>query len=353
MRIDIASRHNPRPEGSPTGRCFWALGEGLVALGHDVRAVAWAHEQPHDDLPAWCEWAALPAEPWVRTKARAVVRPRHDPVLLGWAPRGGAVAIAEDPLSWPVVAGAGDAAVVFHYLTKLDAPSLGRRSARDVQDRRHERSTAKAAPLVLAFSDRVGGAISHRARTVPIAYPVPDEPLPLADAPVAVMLANWEWPPNEPALRLLLSIWPEVRRRVPGARLRLAGWGLDRMGVGTVDGVDAVGTVARSVDALDGAAVLAFPCPTTSGPKVKVMEALSHGVPVVTTPAGAEGLVLPPDGGAVVADAARFADALVAVLGDDHRRALLAAEGRKAMVEHHAPVPAARARIAALEAAFR
>jgi glycosyltransferase involved in cell wall biosynthesis len=82
------------------------------------------------------------------------------------------------------------------------------------------------------------------------------------------------------------------------------------------------------------------------------MEALSYGVPVVTTPAGAEGLVLAPGGGAAVVDPARFADALAGVLGDDDRRALLAAEGRKAMVEHHSPVAAATARVQALEDAF-
>lgn len=352
MRISLASRHSPRPEGTPTGRCFWALGEGLVADGHDVDAVSWAHDQPHDDLPPWCTWAAIPPEPVWRTRARALVRPRHDVARADWAPRRGAIAIAEDPLSFPLVAGTAEAAVVFHYLTKIDAHALDRRAAKDVQDRRHERRTAREAPLVLSFSDRVGEGIARLARTVPIAYPVPPAPLPLAERPVVVLLANWEWPPNALALAWMLQVWPTVRDRVPGARLRLAGWGLERMGVGEVPGVERLGAVPRAVDALEGAAVLAFPCPPTSGPKVKIMEALSHGVAVVTTAAGAEGLVLPDGAGAVVADRAGFADALVGILLDPSRRADTAMRGRAAMEAHHAPLPAARARVAALTAAF-
>ncbi|HYD10054.1 MAG TPA: glycosyltransferase family 4 protein [Acidimicrobiales bacterium] len=352
MKLAIASRHNPRPEGTPTGRVFWALGEGLVALGHDVEAVAWAHDQPHDDLPAWCSWRALPRESELRIRARALVRPRHDPVVIDWEPAADAIALAEDPLSFPLVRNAERTAVVFHYLTKLDAPAVGRVAAKDVQDRRHERYVARKANAVLAFSDRVGSDISRRSVTVPIAYPVPEAPLPVTSEPVAVMFANWEWPPNAPALRLLLDIWPDVRERVPGARLRLAGWGLEHMQVGIVPGVELVGAVPKAVDALEGAAVLAFPCPPSSGPKVKVMEALSYGVPVVTTTAGAEGLVAEHGRDVVVSDEAGFADALVATLGDDARRGALAVGGRQAMLAHHAPEPAARRRVEVLEAAF-
>jgi glycosyltransferase involved in cell wall biosynthesis len=294
----------------------------------------------------------LPGESALRIRARALVRPRHDVVAVDWDPPAGAIAVAEDPASYPLIRRAERTAVVYHYLTKFDAPAVGRLAAKDVQDRRHERYVARKADLVLAFSDRVGEGISHRSVTIPIAYPVPDETLPLATEPVAVLFANWEWPPNEPALRLLLDIWPDVRRRVPGARLRLAGWGLDHMGVAPSPGVELVGSVPRAVDALEGAALLAFPCPPSSGPKVKVMEALSFGVPVVTTEAGAEGLVATAGRDVVVADRAGFADAIAEVLGDEERRATLAAGGRQAMLDHHAPESAARRRVEVLEAAF-
>lgn len=351
MKLRIVSRHSPRPEGTPTGRVFHALGEGLLAEGHDVEAVTWAADQPHHDLPPWCTWRALPAEPRWRTRARALARPRHDVARIGWPIDDDAVALAEDPLSFAAVAGSARAAVTFHYLTRVDATVLGRTSARDVQDRRHERATARVAPGLFAFSDRVAGLLGDRARVVPIAYPVPAEALPFVEEPVALLLANWTWPPNIAALATLLAEWPHVRALVPDARLLLAGWGSDGLPVHDVAGVDLAGPVERAADALARAAVLAFPCPPTSGPKVKVMEALSHGVPVVTTAAGAEGLVLGGGEGAVVADG-DFAESLAKTLADPDQRRRLSATGRAAMLAHHAPRPAARARVAAFEAAF-
>ena len=144
--------------------------------------------------------------------------------------------------------------------------------------------------MVLSFSSRVGAIARGRARLVPIATHVPDAPLPLVDEPRALLLANWEWPPNAAALASLLREWPAVRERVPAAHLLLAGWGLDDMGVGSIPGVELVGAVPTVADALSMASVFAFPCPPSSGPKVKVLEALAHGVPVVTNEYGAEGL---------------------------------------------------------------
>ena len=242
------------------------------------------------------------------------------------------------------------AAVTFHYLTRFDAPAVGRRSARDVQDRRHEAFAARRAPAVLAFSERVGRIAGDRARIVPIAYPVPPEPLAPVDEPVVLLLANWEWPPNVVALASMLEEWPRVRSLVPDARLLLAGWGSESLDV-DVPGTELVGPVDRVADVLARAAVLAFPCPPSSGPKVKVMEALAHGVPVVTTPAGVEGLRLAEGEGAVVVEEG-FAEALAKLLGDPDERRRLGASGRAAMLAHHAPVPAARARVAALRDAL-
>jgi glycosyltransferase involved in cell wall biosynthesis len=137
-----------------------------------------------------------------------------------------------------------------------------------------------------------------------------------------------------------------VRARVPGAELVLAGWGLDGMGVNAGAGVRVIGSVARSVDALAEASVLAFPCPATSGPKVKVIEALAYGVPAVTTEYGVEGIWLGQGEGAVVADRAGFAAALSATLADPEERQRLAATGRAAVAANHSGVAAAQHRVA-------
>jgi glycosyltransferase involved in cell wall biosynthesis len=167
---------------------------------------------------------------------------------------------------------------------------------------------------------------------------------------LAGLLADWRWPPNRWVLPRLLAMWPMVRAAVPDARLLLAGRGLHD--VGDLAGVEVLGPLRCSADLLDRVALIAFPCPDTSGPKVKVLEALSHGLPVVTTPAGVEGLLLPPGSGAVVTGLEGFPAALADLLASPRRRTELGRSGREAMLAGHAPVPAARARVAAVAAAF-
>ena len=348
MRLAFVSRHNPTPEGSQDGKIFRALVEGLLADGPEVTAMSWAHDQPHDDMPAWCEYLPVPPEPGWKMHGRALVQPRWDAARIGWRPPANAYAIAEDPLSWPVVAQPPGAAVVFHYLTKIDAPALRRPTPPDVQDMRHERRVAKQAHTVMAMSDRVGRAVGTHTTVVPMAYPMPDEALALVDEPVVALLASWNWAPNHAALDRLLTSWPAVRDAIPGARLLLAGRGLDRTRVGTMEGVEPLGAVGVPAEVLARAAVVAYPCPGTSGPKVKVIEAMAHGVPVVTTPSGVEGLHVDPTDLPVVADEHRFGEALIALLRDPARRAALAARGRPAVVAAHAPLAAARARVAAI-----
>ncbi len=347
MRFGLVTRVPPQREGGAPHRAVLALGDGLVAEGHDVECWAWGPEEPDEELPAWARWEPLPPDAAWRIRARALVRPRHGIRRAGWTPAPGAVALAEDPISYLAVDAAERSAVTFHYLTELDAPALRIPRPSDVQDWRAEHYAARRAKLVFAFSDRVARVARGRAHVVPIAYPVPDEPLPPYERPVALLFANWMWPPNARALKWMLELWPEVRTRVTGAELVLAGWGLDAMGVNPGAGVRVIGSVARSVDALAQASVLAFPCPPTSGPKVKIIEALAYGVPAVTTEYGVEGVWLGSGEGAVVADRAGFAAALSATLADPAERQRLGSTGRAAVVANHSGVAAARQRVAA------
>jgi len=148
------------------------------------------------------------------------------------------------------------------------------------------------------------------------------------------------------ALASLLDQWPTVRRLVPDAQLLLAGRGLRN--APALPGVEVVGEVAQASDVLSRAAVLAFPCPPTSGPKMKVLDALAWGLPVVTTDAGTEGLSLSP-GTITIASPPDFAAGLAAVLKDEPKRRRMAAAGRADVLAHHRPEQAAAARLALID----
>jgi glycosyltransferase involved in cell wall biosynthesis len=156
-----------------------------------------------------------------------------------------------------------------------------------------------------------------------------------ADPPRALFLGSFDHPPNREAARLLCEeIWPAVRREEPTWELDLAGPGSDRFladcadrpagvrGLGFVD--DLTGLFARS-------RLFVAPLFSGGGIKIKILEALARGIPTVTTPIGAEGIVTAAD--QLVAWAESPAACVQAVLRTG--RAPEAAEARARRARQH------------------
>ena len=352
MKLAVAARQLPDAEGTAAGRALKAWCDGVVAEGHHLEVWSWSPEPPAGELPEWCSWRPLPEEGRARTRARALVHPRSDTEGAAWDAPSDAIAIADDVPSFAAVSNHRYSVATLHYRTSIDAAALHRRALRDVQDRRAERRAATAAWLPLAYSPRAASAARGRARTIPIAHEIPASPVPFVDEPVVALLADWRWAPNRAALATLLRMWPDIGGRVSGARLLLAGRGAYLARIAPSSSIDVLGQVARSEDVLGRAALVAFPCPPTSGPKIKVLEALALGVPVVTTAAGVEGLFVADAANDIVTTEHGFADRVVTLLTNPARRADMATRARVAVTAAHAPRPAARARIAAIDAAL-
>jgi glycosyltransferase involved in cell wall biosynthesis len=126
------------------------------------------------------------------------------------------------------------------------------------------------------------------------------------------------------------EVLPRVRARVPGARLVVTG---ERGGstLPDIPGVEWVGRLDDVADAVRAAGCSVVALRAGGGTRVKILESLALGTPVVSTSKGAEGLGLVAGAELEVADdAAGFADAVVTVVTDPARRAELAAAGRAA-----------------------
>lgn len=159
---------------------------------------------------------------------------------------------------------------------------------------------------------------------VPFALDVSLYPLQPATAePVVGLLGSMHWLPSRSAAeRLITRIWPRVKRRVPNARLLIGGWNARRY-LEPLHGPDItlVENLAHPTDFFSRVAVMAYAPARGTGMKVKVLESMAYGVPVVTTAEGAEGLACE-DGVhcSIREDDEGLAEAIVSQLSDDKSR---------------------------------
>lgn len=113
--------------------------------------------------------------------------------------------------------------------------------------------------------------------------------------PDYVFLGQLSLPHNDDGLRSFLdSVWPLVLAADPRARLRIIGRspraGLTEAASAHGDSVTFEGFVPDLGDALSSATAMVNHLRFGSGIKLKVIEALGHALPVVSTPIGAHGI---------------------------------------------------------------
>jgi glycosyltransferase involved in cell wall biosynthesis len=119
------------------------------------------------------------------------------------------------------------------------------------------------------------------------------------DAGRILFVGSLDWRPNLDAVTQLLDhIFPAVLAAAPAARLSLVGrhppdWLRRRAAV--LPGVELHADVADVRPHLAASAVMAVPLRIGGGSRLKILEALACGLPVVSTQVGAEGLCLEPD----------------------------------------------------------
>jgi glycosyltransferase involved in cell wall biosynthesis len=216
-------------------------------------------------------------------------------------------------------------------------------------DNRRLRALERSAParyptLVLASeADRAFFPAHLRDRLWVMPNGVADHLLALPPAPdpepAIVFVGTMTYFPNQDAARwLALDIFPRVRAVVPEARLYLVGH--DPRGAlrDLHDGrrIVVTGRVEDVTPYVRRAAVSAAPIRVGAGTRIKILEALALGVPVVSTTVGAEGLDLAPGQDFLQADTAQeFADAVVHLLKDPAARAALGRRGRARVASRH------------------
>jgi glycosyltransferase involved in cell wall biosynthesis len=149
--------------------------------------------------------------------------------------------------------------------------------------------------------------------------------------PVLLYVGPMSWEPNFRAVQFLATeVMPKVRARFPEARLRVVGSNPSpaALALNRLPGVDILGAVPAMTPHLLDAHVLAVPLESGGGTRLKILEALAAGLPVVSTPVGCEGLRVTCGEHLLVANRDRFAERLCSLLADPALGRQLAANAR-------------------------
>jgi glycosyltransferase involved in cell wall biosynthesis len=180
--------------------------------------------------------------------------------------------------------------------------------------------------------------------------------LPVAVVPNGVDLAGCAgpWPPPAPdtliypgalsydanhdaVAHFIGAILPRIRCERPEVRLRVTGRATEAQiaSLPQADGIEFTGYLDDVRPAVAGAWAEVVPLRKGGGTRLKVIEALALGTPVIATRKGAEGLDLMPGRDLLVADAPEeFAAAALRVLGSPALRVELASAGRRAATDY-------------------
>lgn len=152
-----------------------------------------------------------------------------------------------------------------------------------------------------------------------------------APSPTILFSGLMSYYPNQQGIRWFINdVLPRVLRRVPGARLVVAGAAPPRwLRLLAGDRLEVTGYVPDIRPYIERASIVIAPLMIGGGTRVKILEAQAMARPVVSTTLGAEGLDLEHGISAMIADdAAAFAAQVVRLLTDAEYASCVAQNGR-------------------------
>lgn len=148
----------------------------------------------------------------------------------------------------------------------------------------------------------------------------------LAQKNQIVFSGNFDYEPNRAAFDWFArNVWPALSKQAPGLRWLLLGRGSDRLPIPA--GAVATGAIEDALPELAASRAAVVPLLSGSGTRIKILEAWSAGVPVVSTSIGAEGL--PTDALRIADDPTSFANAVAELVTSPQEAERLAALGTR------------------------
>lgn len=312
----------------------------------EARERGWAVERYELHMPRWrrplrhLRPLGEPASPALARRVEALARAR-EVALVQAEERLSARYLACVPLGTvPAVLGTHNVdsdLIAQQALTAGSARERLRLRYRAARRRRLERHLARRADAVLCVSEHDHGyfeAAGAGRRAILAPNGVDDDlfEIPPPGAPEHVLFfGQLSYAPNVEGLERFLGAWPAVARARPNARLRIAGASPPeslRALASSFERVDVLGFVDDLASELARCRVVVAPLWQGAGTRMKVLEAMAAGRPVVGTPVGVERIGFVPGVHGEQADTpAELAAAVERLLAEPGRAA---AQGREA-----------------------
>lgn len=147
------------------------------------------------------------------------------------------------------------------------------------------------------------------------------------------------WDANLDAMQYFLSeIWPGIKSLEPAATLKITGR-TDGVNLGRLtlhDSVYLTGYLPDIRPTVASAWACVVPLRIGGGTRLKILEAMALGTPVISTSKGAEGLAVTPEVNILLADEpVQFVQQTIRLLHDADLRQRLAENGRRLVEEQH------------------
>jgi glycosyltransferase involved in cell wall biosynthesis len=148
-------------------------------------------------------------------------------------------------------------------------------------------------------------------------------------------LGGLHWPPNaQGVVWFAEEVFPLVKAEVPDATLTVIG--KSPPGKLGGEGVEVTGYVPKLDPYLTETAAFIVPLHAGGGMRVKILDACSWGLPIVSTTIGAEGINIEPGKDILIADTPQsFAQEVIRVLKDANLAQALAENGRQTAIEKY------------------
>jgi glycosyltransferase involved in cell wall biosynthesis len=367
MKILVLLPESPFPWASTASRYYGPMLKALDLLGHEVSVLYVANGVRGSHQPArYFEGTSIAftavdppaARPPLERKIRSAWRSEWELAASDFgrqarhlASRGVNVVLAEHPSTARAVEGLRNAVCSLQCLRHVDLQSGGSLAnrRRSVQTRRAERTTLERTGRVRVVSRRLADLTralvpGARISVVPLCLDATlYEPVAPAPVPTIGFIGSMFWEPSRAAARRFVKrIVPRIRREMGEARFVVAGWDATRyLAADAAEaGVELVENFSDAREAFSRLSVLVNAPPVGTGMKVKVLEAMAYGVPVVANDDGAEGLEWIDRSPVCLAnDDDQIATAAMRLAGDPQECERLATAGRECV--EHAFAPAA------------